>query len=242
MTFGKIFPAEFTMGGLEYEEGFDEEEFRHRVRITKPYFLGRFAVTQHCWEKIMGDNPSKHKAVDFPVSQISWEQANEFCTRLSNLPEEQQAQRSYRLPTEAEWEYACRAGSSEAFSTGGSLSEDEARFSDDCDSVVKPPVQVGTLPPNNFGFYEMHGNVWEWCSDWFDEEYYKNSPLEDPQGPETGSHHTLRGGSASVRDYECTASIRGEASEDKPSKGYGQRFERIGDFGLRVICVVKDPQ
>jgi formylglycine-generating enzyme required for sulfatase activity len=242
MTFGKIFPAEFTMGGLEYEEGFAEEEFRHRVRITKPYFLGRFAVTQHCWEKIMGDNPSKHKAVDFPVSQISWEQANDFCTRLSNLPEEQQAQRSYRLPTEAEWEYACRAGSSEAFSTGGSLSEDEARFSDDCDSVAKPPVQVGTLPPNNFGFYEMHGNVWEWCSDWFDEEYYKNSPLEDPQGPETGDHHTLRGGSASVQNYECRAATRGEAEQDKPSKDSGQRFAFIGDLGLRVVCVVKEPQ
>ena len=237
MTFEKIFPAEFTMG-----DGKDEENFKHRVRITKPYFLGKYAVTQHCWAKIMGDNPSKHKAVDYPVSQISWEQANDFCTRLSNLPEEQQAQRSYRLPTEAEWEYACRAGSSDTFSTGDNISEDEARFSDEFNSVVNPPVQVGTLPPNNFGFYEMHGNVWEWCSDWFDEKYYRNSPLEDPQGPETGTHHTLRGGSASVRDYECTASIRGEASEDKPSKGSGQRFERIGDFGLRVICVVKDPQ
>lgn len=88
MTFEKIFPAEFTMG-----DGKDEENFKHRVRITKPYFLGKYGVTQHCWAKIMGDNPSKHKAVDYPVSQISWEQANDFCTRLSNLPEEQQAQK-----------------------------------------------------------------------------------------------------------------------------------------------------
>ena len=172
----------------------------------------------------------------------TWLQATEYAECLSALEEEKAAGRSYRLPTEAEWEYACRAGTTTDFAFGSVLLPSEANFSENgSQASAQQTCPVGSFQPNDWGFYDMHGNVWEWCSDWFDDEYYGNSPADDPGGPEDGSHHTLRGGAASNAGYECSSYSRGEASScDGPidsSPAWG-RYEALGDFGIRLVCEI----
>ena len=231
------------MGAPEEEPGMNPgEELLHPVRISRTFYLGMFAVTQDEYQAIMNDNPSHFQGGHLPVEHISWRQAKDFCKRLSARPEEKQAGRFYRLPTEAEWEYACRAGTSTAFSWGEDLSHEQAAFVDGTVAVPQPTVPVGTFPPNAFGLHEMHGNVWEWCQDWYKADYYQESPAEDPPGPEDGDHHVLRGGSASVLAHQCRAAIRGEAAGppiDTPSVNATMRFQVIGDFGLRVVCELR---
>lgn len=230
-----IVPGEFLMG----TDSDDAEEFQHRVRITRPFLLGMHEVTQSQYELVMGSNPSFFKGENLPVEHLSWQQAFDFCKRLSDLPEEKTAGRRYRLPTEAEWEYACRAGTNSDFNTGNKLNVQEARFSLTIRSKPNETVPVGTYPPNSWGLYDMHGNVWEWTNDWFSSEYYRLSPIDDPQGPAEGTRHTLRGGSASVCEDECRSSIRGEAEADGPGHNDEMRYEFYGDFGLRVVCVLQ---
>ena len=235
-----ISPGEFLMGDPDEEHG---ENATHRVRITKPYYIGMFAVTQVEFIAVMNENPSYFKGKNRPVEHLSWKDANDFCQRLSELPAEKAAGRKYRLPTEAEWEYACRAGTTTSFSFGDELSHSQANFSNnESEMTPQPTLPVGSFPPNAWGMFDMHGNVWEWCSDWFDDEYYEGSELENPTGPESGTHHTLRGGSASVADFESKVFYRGEAKKDRP-RSYDQggrlRFEVIGDFGVRVVCEIK---
>ena len=189
-------------------------EEQHEVSITKPFYLGVYVVTQAEYEKVMGNNPSwfsakgdgKDKVKDmdtgqFPVEKVSWDDAVAFCKKLSELPEEKKAGRVYRLPTEAEWEYACRAGTKTAFHYGDSLSSKQANFNGnfpyggaDKGPYLGRTAKVGSYAANAFGLYDMHGNVWEWCQDWYDENYYKNSPKEDPPGPAQGLHRVVRGG------------------------------------------------
>lgn len=152
------------------------------------------------------------------------------------MPAEKAASRMYRLPTEAEWEYACRAGTETAYAFGDDLTALQANFCQENVSVPQPTLPVGMYPPNAWGLYDMHGNVWEWCSDWYGLDYYSTSPAMDPKGPAKGTHHVLRGGSASVMGYECRSAIRGESSHDGPFPNGSARFESIGDFGLRVVC------
>ena len=232
-----IQPGEFLMGCPEEESG---ENAVHRIRITKPYYIGMFAVTQAEFISVMNENPSLYQGKKRPVEHLSWKQADAFCKRLSEIQAEKSAGRRYRLPTEAEWEYACRAGSTTDFAFGEHLEPTQANFSDnDTEYTPQPTMPVGSFEPNAWGLYDMHGNVWEWCADWFDDSYYERSEFEDPKGPEHGTHHTLRGGSSSVADYECRSFYRGEASMDKPrneNQGGIQRFEVLGDFGFRVVC------
>ncbi len=175
------------------------------MRITKPYYLGVYEVTQGEYERVMGTNPSyfsrtgsgsdKVSGQDtsrFPVERVSREGTPEFCRKLSALPAEESSGQAYRLPTEAEWEYACRAGSTTMYSfeaTSDQLGE-YALFSNNSVS----PWRVGSRRPNAFGLYDMHGNVWEWCQDWFDDRYYVRSPLDDPSGASGGSDRVIRGG------------------------------------------------
>ena len=189
----------FMMGSPETEEGHNEDETQHEVTIIKDYYLGVTQVTQGQYEKVMGTNPSRFQDVEiigsstnYPVECVSWEDAVEFCEKLSDLLEEKKAGRVYRLPTEAEWEYACRAGSETAYSFGESTESlgDYAWFFDNSEDQTHP---VGEKKPNAWGLYDMQGNVWEWCSDWYDE--YPKGAVSDPTGPKEGSYRVLRGGS-----------------------------------------------
>lgn len=231
--------GEFLMGSSEEcSPGDTSEQFQHPVRITKPFFMGMHPVTQAQYERVTGENPSHFKGDNLPVEHLWWKDAQRFCELLSALPEEQQAGRRYRLPTEAEWEYACRAGTTTPFNTGDSLEPHQARFaSNSSRTTPKQTAPVGTYPPNAWGLFDVHGNVWEWTNDWFSSDYFEESPVDDPQGPESGTHHTLRGGSASVEAEECYSALRGEAGADGPEPGNShERFAFYGDFGVRVVC------
>jgi formylglycine-generating enzyme required for sulfatase activity len=196
----------------------------------------------------MGENPSRFVGDDLPVEHLTWEQARAFCKRLTDLPEERTAGLRYRLPTEAEWEYACRAGTTTRFHVGENLTDKDAKFHASKVFRPQPTAIVGSYQPNAWGLHDMHGNVWEWTADWYDDKYFysgfagggKDAGIDDPQGPPAGTHHVMRGGSSSVQAEECHAAIRGEAAEkDGPGEGT-MRYQLIGDFGLRVACDVAE--
>ncbi len=184
-------PGEFMMGSPESDtSAYMNEKPQHRVRITKPFYLGAKEVTQGQYEQVMGTNPSRFTGdAQRPVEQVSWHDAVEFCRLLS-----QKEGRTYRLPTEAEWEYACRSGSKTRFCFGDDESQlgEYAWFAGNNANTTHP---VGQKRPNPWGLYDMHGNVWEWCADWHAGDYYAQSPLDDPVGPSSGEFRVLRGGS-----------------------------------------------
>ena len=193
-----IAKGKFQMGSLFREEGYRLAEQRHEVTLTRDYYLGAFEVTQAQYAKLMGNNPSYFQggqvnnvdSTNHPVDRVSWEDAFEFCKRLSELPDEKAAGRVYRLPTEAEWEYACRSGSKAPFGFGGlELVDDYGWFSSNCKGKSHP---VGEKEPNAWGLYDMHGNVMEWCSDWAGD--YPEGAVSDPTGPEDGDSRMIRGG------------------------------------------------
>jgi len=202
----------FQMGSPIEEAGADDDE-EHQVTISKDYYLGVTEVTQGQYEKVMGTNPSyfqkrvirKSDSSMYPVEQVSWEDAVEFCKRLSDLPEEKAASRVYRLPTEAEWEYACRAGSKSSYSFGESSKSlgDYAWFGGNSNTQTHP---VGEKKANAWGLYDMHGNVWEWCSDWYGE--YPKGAVSDPVGPREGSYRVLRGGGWYNEAAYCRSAFR----------------------------------
>ena len=167
----------------------------HEVTLTKPYYMGKYEVTQEQWEGVMGYNPSRVKGAKLPVTVVSWEDCQEFIKKLNA-----KTNGGYRLPTEAEWEYACRAGTTTAYSFGDSLTKSDANI--DGDSIKA----VGSYKPNAFGLYDMHGNVWEWCEDWMAD--YPAGALTDPKGPGTGTSRVLRGGSFFFNESFARSSVR----------------------------------
>lgn len=186
-------PGEFLRGSHASDEvASTSEKPPHLVRITRSFYLGMYPVTQAQWEQVMGTNPSHFRGADRPVDNVSWEDSQDFIRRLNNLVAERG--RVYRLPTEAEWEYACRAGTTSRYYFGDddSLLGEYAWYSDNSGRQTHP---VGQKSPNPWGLYDMHGNVSEWCSDWYSEYYTTRSPIDDPTGPRTGKHRVLRGGS-----------------------------------------------
>ena len=202
----------FMMGSPTSEEGRVQDETQHQVTISKDYYLGVTEVTQGQYEKVMGTNPSNFQgkktrgsSSNHPVEMVSWEDAVEFCKKLSVLPEEQKAGRVYRLPTEAEWEYACRAGSKTAYSFGESSKSlgDYAWFGGNSNYQTHA---VGEKKANAWGLYDMHGTVWEWCSDWYGE--YPNSAISDPVGPREGSFRVIRAGSWLHAAAGCRSAYR----------------------------------
>ncbi|WP_194242443.1 SUMF1/EgtB/PvdO family nonheme iron enzyme [Gimesia benthica] len=200
MKFVLIPKGSFIMGLPDDGNDYDlpPESPQHTVQITHPFYLGAYEVTQGDYEKIMGINPAFHQSTSedttsFPVEQVTWNDANEFCRRLSNTPTEKNAKRTYRLPTEAEWEYACRAGSEQPYAFSSVKSMDDTSGEAAGKTHPLPITKVGSYAPNAFGLYDMRGNVWEWCSDWFDRDYYSRSPLRDPQGPKHGYLKVVRG-------------------------------------------------
>ena len=241
MKFALIPAGKFLMGSPESEEDRDEDEGpQHEVEITRPFSLGVHPVTQEQYKKVMGKNPSrftrkKGGGANHPVEQVSWEEAVEFCHKLTGRPEEKASGRTYRLPTEAEWEYASRGGanSSSPFFFGDSLSSAQANFDGNFPyggAAEGPYLQrttpVGSYRPNAFGLFDMHGNVWEWCADWYDANYYEQSPRQDPQGPQNGNLRVLRGGSWPNVGRYCRSACR-----------YGlEPGNRISFIGFRVLC------
>jgi formylglycine-generating enzyme required for sulfatase activity len=189
--------GKFMMGSPLTEKGRPvmdgDNEQPHEVTISKGFFIGKFTVTQEQYEKVMGKNPSTFKGAKNPVETVSWNEAQEFCKKLSAL-----SGKTVRLPTEAEWEYACRAGTTTPFNTGGSTEKDAdaaAWYLDNANHTTHP---VGQKKPNNWGLYDMHGNVYQWCQDWYGK--YPAGAATDPQGPANGEPgpapplHVLRGG------------------------------------------------
>ena len=179
----------FTMGATS-EQGSDvggDEEPAHKVTLSS-FSIGRYEVTQEEWEAVMGSNPSSDKDAKRPVEQVSWDDCQKFIRKLNALTGKQ-----FRLPTEAEWEYAARGGDrSRAYKYAGSNNIGSvAWFYDNSEDTTHP---VGQKQANELGLYDMSGNVWEWCQDWYGENYYGSSPSQNPNGPSTGSYRVLRGG------------------------------------------------
>jgi len=194
--------VEFMMGSPESEEGRnDNNETQHRVQITKPFYLSAYEVTQAQYQDVMGNNPSHSKGANKPVEKVNWSDAVEFCRKLSD---EEGAE--YRLPTEAEWEYACRAGTATAYSFGDGVSRlgDYAWHRGNSDSKSHP---VGEKLPNNWGLFDMHGNVREWCQDWYG-GYETEQMLSDPVGAASGSRRVLRGGAFFLQPRYVRAAYR----------------------------------
>jgi formylglycine-generating enzyme required for sulfatase activity len=215
----KLIPAgTFLMGSAN---GSSDEQPVHEVTITKPYYLGVTEVTNGQWQAVMGDVPSRWKNADLPVENVSWADAATFCSRLSGLAAERQAGRVYRLPTEAEWEYARRAGTTTEYSFGDddSLLGDFAWFDDNSGRQTHP---VGEKRPNGWGLYDMHGNVWEWCSDWYGD--YTAGAVRDPVGPASGSDRVLRGGGWYSPAWICRSEDRGGIDPSGRGSSYGFRL------------------
>jgi formylglycine-generating enzyme required for sulfatase activity len=248
MTLRLIPAGEFVMGSPETEAGHADEEYAHRVRITRPFYLGAYEVTQEEFRRVTGGNPSwfsptgggKDRVADLdtgrlPVDSVPWEDAVDFCRKLSERDEEKQAGRVYRLPTEAEWEYACRAGSGAAFHFGSSLSSAQANFDGrspygqaERGPYLQRTSPVGAHAANAWGLYDMHGNVWEWCQDGYAADSYREGPVEDPRPREPGDLRVLRGGSWYSNGAACRAAFRNKLAPD--SRSYY--------VGFRVVCQV----
>ena len=202
----------FLMGSPKSEEDRSDNEKQHEVTLTKPFYMGKYEVTQEQWEAVMGKNPSEDKGRKLPVTNVSWEDCQEFIKKLNK-----ETDGGYRLPTEAEWEHACRAGTSTAYSYGDNLSKSDANI---YGASIKA---VGSYKPNAFGLYDMHGNVWEWCEDWYGN--YPEGAVMDPKGPSKGEDRVLRGGSLDPFD-SARSSNRYYLSPTDRNFRYGFRLAR----------------
>ena len=217
-----LIPAGNFLMGSPQSEGDADEYPRHKVEITEPFYLGIYEVTQAQWQVVMGNNPSHFKGDDRPVDLVSWNDVQEFIRRLN----QKEGTDKYRLPTEAEWEYACRGGSETVYCFGDENSRlgEYAWYTRNSGGQTRP---VGQKKPNAWGLYDMHGNVWEWCADWYEEGYYRRSPSSDPRGPSSGSGRVLRGGSWYLNARNCRSASRNRHNPVFRSLFDGFRLARI---------------
>ncbi len=205
----------FIMGSPENEHSRDECESQVEVTLSKPFLIAKTPLTQAQWNFVMSDNPSEYSGLNLPVENVSWDDVQQYIDIINEkkfLPNGWM----FALPTEAQWEYACRAGESGPYS-GGSL-EEVGWFLDNSAEEIR---DVGLLKPNKWGIHDMHGNVWEWCADWFED---KLSGGIDPHGPDAGEGRVYRGGSAFDGDYSCRAATRYHAPPDEPNYDRGFRL------------------
>jgi serine/threonine protein kinase len=270
----------FIMG----DKGFPDAP-PHPVKLTKPFYIGEYEVTQGELAKVLGAPPQVAEKIshdELPAAFTSWEQATLFCRRLSEMPAERAGGRTYRLPTEAEWEYACRAGSTTRYAFGDQLKKEQANFGKDASILLRrmeerrggagagaggePPARPGPgngqrqrpprpneqqngppdepsaddrsqhpleIPgsylPNAWGIYDMHGSVWEWCSDFYEFDAYKHEEATDPAGPKTGRTHVARGGCWSSYATQCASAYR---------NGKAEPNQREPSYGFRVVCEI----
>ncbi len=227
MKFVLIPAGSFVIGSPPDEAGRGDDETQHRVTLTKGFCMGVTEVTHGQWRQIMGNNPSHFQECgdDCPVELVSWNDCQEFIRRLNHL----EVGNRYRLPTEAEWEYACRAGSKMAFAsgsiteTGCGLEPNLATMGWYCGNSGKKPHPVARKKPNVFGLYDMHGNIWEWCEDWYGA--YPSGHVTDPTGPSSGAGRLLRGGGWHEDATDCRSALR--VGRPPGSKA--------GTIGLRLV-------
>lgn len=242
MCFAPIEAGEFLRGSPDDDPAADADERpRRRIRITRPFAFGRYEVSQREYRSVTGENPSwfsttgggrslPHPSADaaayddLPVEMVSWQEAVDFCRRLSELPAERAAGRKYRLPTEAEWEYAARSGGSARYGNTDKLAPSDAvlLFASEQPPETSP---VRSHAPNAWGLHNMQGNVWEWCSDWYDADYYRVAPTDDPQGPTEGTGRVVRGG-----DYRSPPQMARCANRD-----FTRATRRDWGNGIRVV-------
>ncbi|MGA2259649.1 MAG: formylglycine-generating enzyme family protein, partial [Thermoguttaceae bacterium] len=224
-----LIPAgEFMLGSPDSDkDGSDREKPQHRVRITKPFYLGKNLVTQEQWEAVTGGNPSHFKGPKNPVEMVSWDDCQQFLGKLNAISAAGVGK--FQLPSEAQWEYACRAGSKTRYCFG----DDESKLGDyawyrlNSGGKTHP---VGEKKPNAWGLYDMHGNVWGWCQDWYEGGYYAKSPRDDPTGAAAGSFRVFRGGSWFVPARDCRSAGR----------NFVQPGGRDDFLGLRISLVPAD--
>ncbi len=209
MKFVWIPPGSFMMGSPKDEKERRDDEVQHKVTLTRGFYMGVHAVTQEEWQTIMGKNPAKFQSEKrLPVERVSWEHGQDFVKKLGAKDK-----RPYRLPTEAEWEYACRAGTTTPFFFGATISTDQANYLGDVaygngtkGVFRKKTTLVGSFPANAWGLHDMCGNVWQWCQDWHGD--YPWSDVVDPQGPATGKDRVMRGGAWGIYPDYCRSASR----------------------------------
>jgi formylglycine-generating enzyme required for sulfatase activity len=222
MEFVSLSPGHFMMGS---DKGKPDEQPAHQITISTPLLMGRYEVSQGEWKTVMGREHAGFKGSSFPVQFVTWQDTQDFIARLNQSNDGY----TYRLPTEAEWEYACRAGTNTEYA-------DElpwlAWYSGNSDQKVHP---VGHLHPNAWGLYDMHGNVSEFCQDWYDANYYQNSPAADPTGPTNGKERMLRGGSffdSGARPGSVDDRLRSAARNHTPPD-----LGTLEEYGFRIVAV-----
>lgn len=225
----RIKAGTFTMGSPESGPNHDSSERHHLVTISKDFYMGKYAVTQEQYEAVMGTNPSCFTSSQGggprnPVEQVSWNDAVEFCQKLSA-----KSGKSIKLPTEAQWEYACRAGTTGPFNFSGPISTDKVNYDGNYtyDGSAKGEYRhkttpVGNFQPNRWGLYDMHGNVYQWCTDWYGD--YSSTSETDPQGAATGMARVLRGGSWRLSPYSCRSAGRNNLTPDAQDLSIGFRI------------------
>ena len=204
----------------KFSETLARREKPHEITLAEPYYIGKYEVTQELWKIVMGNNPSETKGSKLPVTNVSWEECQEFIKKLNA-----KTNGGYRLPTEAEWEYACRAGTTTAYSFGANITSKDANYDY---SNINEPVAVGSYNPNAFGLYDMHGNVWEWCEDWITD--YLEGVINDPWQPGIGKERILRGGSFNDSEMFVRSSNR---FSDSPS------IRRDSYIGFRLARTIQ---
>jgi formylglycine-generating enzyme required for sulfatase activity len=218
-----------------YEAADSDEKPAHEVTLTKPFYVGKFEVTQEQYQQVMDDNPSHFKGRDLPVEMVSWEDAQAFCKKASEVARSTGSRGDpegrptvIRLPTDAEWEHSCRAGTKTTYCTGDTHGDRDrtAWYYENSNNTTHP---VGEKTPNAWGVHDMHGNVWEWCQDLYDR--YKAEAVVNPQGPAEGARRVLRGGSWGYAPGNCRSADR-----------FGSHPDSRGDFvGFRVVVVPGTP-
>jgi formylglycine-generating enzyme required for sulfatase activity len=205
-----LIPAgNFKQGSPASEKGRSIDEIQHEVTITKPFYMGKYEVMQEQWEAVMKDNPSSTKGDKLPVTNVSWIDCQEFIKKLNA-----KTSGDFRLPTEAEWEYACRAGTTTAYSFGDMITSEDSNYSE---SKIGKPVEVGSYKANTFGLYDMHGNAWEWCEDWKTEYLVKDA---------LGTVRVLRGGSFNYYGSFARSSSRYAITPTYRGSDFGFRLAR----------------
>ena len=235
ITFVLVKSGTFLMGIPDSEKIRDEDAPQHQVTLSNDFYIGKYEVTQRQWETVMGENPSQFEdCPDCPVENVNYFEIQEFIRRLNQQSNSKKGKKlHFRLPSEAEWEYACRAGTATAFTFGENLSTDQANYDGNYPyrqfgkgEYREKTALVGSFPPNAWGIHDMHGNVWEWCRDWYCE--YPDSAVRDPLGQCSDGRKVIRGGSWYFN-----------AESARSGRRYTHHPEDRGpSLGFRLVCVV----